>query len=299
MKKIIFLLIFIGFVIFPSFIYCKDEKGFTSAVEYTKKAKAYFDEGKYQEAIEFYQKANQIIPRNIYNLANMGFAYEALGKYEEAIKCYETLEEVSPNNYKIKLKLGENYSELGRYDEAVSYYKRALSLNPEDRQAYVNLGYSCCKKGKYEDGISAYEKALTLNCPKELNNDIGKSIKLAKKMIKERDNARIEEYISELEQGFGLSSDKATSKNSFGYSSSKDYGSSYLPKNDYLNYKAYNEKTKAAFISKMNQKIDADCRRIESQVPRIPNLQINVQAPKIDISSPNINVRVPETRTRD
>ena len=45
--------------------------------------------GKYEEAIEWYDKTLKIDPNNVFALYNKGFALNNLGKYQEAIEWYD------------------------------------------------------------------------------------------------------------------------------------------------------------------------------------------------------------------
>jgi tetratricopeptide (TPR) repeat protein len=45
--------------------------------------------GKYQEAIECYDKALEIDAKDAYAWNNKGLALGSLGKYEEALSCYD------------------------------------------------------------------------------------------------------------------------------------------------------------------------------------------------------------------
>ena len=63
----------------------------------TAKAATLHNLGKYQEAIEWYDKALKI-DRNNLALNNKGLALNNLGKYQEAIEWYDKVLEIDPNN---------------------------------------------------------------------------------------------------------------------------------------------------------------------------------------------------------
>jgi tetratricopeptide (TPR) repeat protein len=66
--------------------------------------------GKYNEAIEYYDKALQIDPKHAYPWNNKGNALNSLGKYEEAIKYIDKSLELNP-------------------DTADALYNKGLALN--------------------------------------------------------------------------------------------------------------------------------------------------------------------------
>ena len=55
--------------------------------------------GKYQEAIEWYDKALKIDPNNVFALNNKGLALSNLGKYEEAIEWFDKALKIDPNMF--------------------------------------------------------------------------------------------------------------------------------------------------------------------------------------------------------
>ena len=58
--------------------------------------------GKYEEAIEYVDKALEINPRDVASLTNKGTALDKLGSYEEAIECYDKALEINPNDWIVK-----------------------------------------------------------------------------------------------------------------------------------------------------------------------------------------------------
>jgi Flp pilus assembly protein TadD len=53
--------------------------------------------GKYQEAIEHFDKALEVYPKNKGVLNNKGLALDSLGKYEDAKGCYDKARELGLN----------------------------------------------------------------------------------------------------------------------------------------------------------------------------------------------------------
>ena len=54
--------------------------------------------GKFNESIEYYDKALAISPNDVYALNNKGFTLYNLGQYEEAIRYYDKILAIDPNN---------------------------------------------------------------------------------------------------------------------------------------------------------------------------------------------------------
>jgi tetratricopeptide (TPR) repeat protein len=101
-------------------------------------------QGKYAEAIEFYEKALEIeqktLPANHPNLAtsynNIGAVYKNMGEYSKALSYYEKALEIRqktlPANHPSLAtsynNIGWVYKNMSDYSQALSYYKRALDI---------------------------------------------------------------------------------------------------------------------------------------------------------------------------
>ncbi|HYL66608.1 MAG TPA: tetratricopeptide repeat protein [Nitrosopumilaceae archaeon] len=63
----------------------------------------------------------------------MGFLED--GKYEEALDCFEKILSSNPNDPDIWNKKGVALRSLGRYDEAIESFNKALEITPRDLDA--------------------------------------------------------------------------------------------------------------------------------------------------------------------
>ena len=93
---------------------------------------------------------------------NLGKIYEDNGKYDKAIEEYNKAIELNPYHYRTYLNLGNIYYKMGRIDEAIVHYKKALSFNPNDYKAWNNLGTISIQKGLYEEAIKNYKRAIEI-----------------------------------------------------------------------------------------------------------------------------------------
>jgi tetratricopeptide (TPR) repeat protein len=81
-------------------------------------ANAYQQKGELRKALEFYDKAIELFPRNSVAFHGKGFTYEALGEWENAIQAYEKSIEYMPDFPVSHLSLGKLFLKLGRFKEA-------------------------------------------------------------------------------------------------------------------------------------------------------------------------------------
>ena len=57
------------------------------------------------------------------------------GKYEEALDCFEKILVINPDDPDIWNKKGVALRSLGRYDEAIESFNKALEITPRDLDA--------------------------------------------------------------------------------------------------------------------------------------------------------------------
>ncbi len=95
--------------------------------------------GKYREAIQALERAEEYddTRTDIYNL--MGFCYFKLKEHKEAIRCFEKVISIDPGSAIDYANIGVNYEKMGQVDEAIRFYKIALDLDPDISFAKDNL----------------------------------------------------------------------------------------------------------------------------------------------------------------
>ncbi len=140
--------------------------------------------GKYDKAIEYYEKAlesglkafGEDHPDVATYRNNLGSAWKAKGEYDKAIEYYEkalksdvkTFGEDHPKVATRWNNLGEVWRAKGKYDKAIEYYEKALGSDlksfDEDHPKIAayrnNLGVAWSAKGEYDKAIEYLEKAL-------------------------------------------------------------------------------------------------------------------------------------------
>ena len=134
-------------------------------------------QGRYEEAIQFYDQALAINPNNKYGWHVKGDSLNNLGKYEEAITCYDFAISVSPHDDTWVMK-GIVLNKINRNQEASVCYDKALSINPQNNEALTlkksndilvlddagriasNKAGDLLKAKKYEEAIPYYEEAI-------------------------------------------------------------------------------------------------------------------------------------------
>jgi tetratricopeptide (TPR) repeat protein len=160
--------------------------------------------GDFARAIQHYERAIVLEPKNPYFHLNMGNAYAQFGDnvraiecygitlrtdptfavawnnlgnlflqlkdITNAIQCYQSATRFRPNEGSFRYNLGRTLDMVGRHTEAFEHLLRSSELNPQHCDTWTNLGNACQHLGRYELAINCYDRALELTTdPAELH----------------------------------------------------------------------------------------------------------------------------------
>lgn len=89
-------------------------------------------EGRLDEALTYYKKAETLDPSNTNTRINVGTLYQQKGDYRTAIKAYESVLIMTPNNVNANLYRAQCYEKLGDAKMAQDGFKRVLALDPNN-----------------------------------------------------------------------------------------------------------------------------------------------------------------------
>jgi tetratricopeptide (TPR) repeat protein len=144
------------------------------------------EQGKYQEAIELFEKAleiyQKILPPNHPSLGasydNIGAVYGKMGDYKKALSYYEKAlkiqqESLPPNHPDLGASynnIGTVSDDMGDYSKALTNYEKALEIqqqslppnHPSLGVSYNNIGTLYVAKDEYRKALSYFEKALAI-----------------------------------------------------------------------------------------------------------------------------------------
>jgi len=155
------------------------------------------EHGKYNAAIQCYQRVLEITPESAVAHNNLGLAFHNLNRFDVAIKSYNKAFTLKPNyaeayynlgmtlstvgqldaavkSYQIALMIKSNFAEAhnnlgnilsdqGQLDEAIKNFTQAIKIQPDYAEAYNNYGITLNKRGKFNAAIKNYQKALEIN----------------------------------------------------------------------------------------------------------------------------------------
>ena len=129
-------------------------------------------QGKIDQATDYYYKALELNPNSVHIHNDLGVALLEQGKVDEAVNHYMTALSLKSDFAETYNNLGVALFKLGELDRAISYYREALRFDPEFGKAHNNLGNALIKKGNLDEAIVHYSKALASKAhyPEAQNN---------------------------------------------------------------------------------------------------------------------------------
>lgn len=133
-----------------------------NAFDYIAKGNQLANIKKYTEALEQYQKALEIDPKNNRATLLIGLCYAQSGDLDAALPFVQRAAKNNPS-YTTFYNLGLVHSVRGESAEAIAALDRALELEPKSFEAYYQKGLAYGQIKKYALAIPAYQKALELN----------------------------------------------------------------------------------------------------------------------------------------
>jgi tetratricopeptide (TPR) repeat protein len=126
-------------------------------------ANNFYDNQKYDEAIQYYDKVLAINPSAVGALNSKGLALDHLQRYDEALQSFDKALEIDPSSVNALNNKGLALDHLQRYDEALSYFDKALSINPSSVNALTNKGLALDHLQRYDEALQSFDKALEID----------------------------------------------------------------------------------------------------------------------------------------
>lgn len=124
-------------------------------------AKVFRSQGKYGSAIDDFNRAISLDPRNLAAYVGLGETYRAKGEPDQAIDRYRAALLLDDTYVDAHVKLGNAYREAGRFDEAAASYQQANELQPQTGWLLLLVGDTLMDAGKTDEALAVYGEALT------------------------------------------------------------------------------------------------------------------------------------------
>jgi serine/threonine-protein kinase len=122
--------------------------------------------GKNDLALEEFQRALQLDPRNADAIKGLAHSYESAGRIADAEAAYKKAIALRPDYWDGYNSLGNFYDRQGKYGDAVAQLQHVIELTPDNAQAYSNLGAVYVDAGdfkKFPEAEKVLKKSIELS----------------------------------------------------------------------------------------------------------------------------------------
>jgi tetratricopeptide (TPR) repeat protein len=121
-----------------------------------------YNNGIYEEAIIYLQKALAVSPGNRMARNLMGLCYLEIAEYDKAASVFKKLTYEFPDKALFFYNLGEALLGKGAYRQAMEAYETSLRLDETDIQAWKGLALCNLKQNKYLQAREALEQGIRI-----------------------------------------------------------------------------------------------------------------------------------------
>jgi eukaryotic-like serine/threonine-protein kinase len=134
------------------------------------------DTGNHELAVQQFQRALDLDPRNADALTGIASSYERAGLTSQAEAAFIRSASLRPNDWAGYNDLGNFYDSIGRHKDAVGQFRKAIDLSPDNSAVYVNLGIALLDSGDPQllgEAEEALKKSIALNPTYEAYSSLG------------------------------------------------------------------------------------------------------------------------------
>ena len=139
------------------------QEGDLTSHDLTMRANAFYQMGRYEEALADHNRVLNLIPDSYSELSNRGNVYTALGRTEEALADYQRAIELNSDYAPVYLNRANLYFNRKRYADALSDADKGIGINEQLKELHVMRGLALHQLGRLEEARVAYERALQLD----------------------------------------------------------------------------------------------------------------------------------------
>jgi tetratricopeptide (TPR) repeat protein len=128
---------------------------------------------RHEQALEFYDRAYKINPKDFNLLVKLGDTNFDLERYADAERWYQTALKINPNDPTVRMDLGLTFHlrQPRDIDKAIAEYRKALDYDPRHEKALQNLTAALIDKG---DKTAARESLKQLEGINPANQTVAK-----------------------------------------------------------------------------------------------------------------------------
>ena len=156
---------------------CKEKKDYVStlnlanklvvirgqAQDWLEKANCLHNLERYDEALESFDRAIELDPKDQLAWALRGDVLDNLKRYEEALVSFDRAIKLGATYHSVWVLRGNVLNNLERYDEALASLDRAIELDTNDPWDWNNRGNVLNNLKRYDEALESFDRAIELD----------------------------------------------------------------------------------------------------------------------------------------
>lgn len=131
--------------------------------EYVKYGEDLANGNRYDEALEYFEKAIQTDPNNDFAWGDKALMLDKLGKVDEALVSFSKATEINPNSPITWHNKGLTLIKSDRLEEGIECFDKAIEINGKYAKALYNKGRALAMLGKVDESQKCFDTARKLD----------------------------------------------------------------------------------------------------------------------------------------
>jgi len=115
----------------------------------------------------------------------LGNSYYDIGRFDAAIEWYEEALGIGPRDVNVQTDLGTAYLYTGNAVKAVELYKQSLQIDPKHQETLQNIGVAYFFTGNYSEAVENWKKLIALYPNYERRRELEEQIEKAMAHLQE------------------------------------------------------------------------------------------------------------------
>lgn len=136
------------------------------------------------EKLQHLQEHAEKEPENLDARIQLGNAYYDMGRFDAAIRWYEEALRIDPENVNVNTDLATAYLYTGNPGKGIELYKKSLALDPKHPQTLLNLGVAYFAVGSFAEAIQYWQTLVDAHPDYPNIDEVRKQIEVAKSQMK-------------------------------------------------------------------------------------------------------------------
>jgi len=118
------------------------------------------NEGKFNEALDAYDKAIELDPQDAEARIDKGMTFLVMGKFNESLAAFDEALVIEPNSSTLWREEGLVLSRMGRFNDSLKAYEEAIKIDPINPSALAGRGFTLSRMDRYGEALQAFDNKV-------------------------------------------------------------------------------------------------------------------------------------------